>query len=189
MELDDLITYFTGTRLNGRGFIAHCPAHDDKTPSLTVARGETGWLVKCYTGCSFFDVVAAAGLQPLNLKFGGASSASSSISSPFAARRKLAELIQLKRRIPYKLDEIADITLKPEDRHLASAGAKYPDLMKLPLPDALRMHFIVMDGPVFEIIGGQWDSWGADWTQAKRNIARALWDTYRRERSSLVVGV
>lgn len=42
---------------------ACCPAHDDKSPSLGVARGSTRDIViKCQAGCSADDVMAALGL-------------------------------------------------------------------------------------------------------------------------------
>ena len=188
MMIEDLAEHFERVQMNGNGFTALCPAHSDTTPSLRVAQGQNSYLVKCYTGCTFFEIVAAAGLQPLDFKYGGASSSRSpSSASPLAARSKLAELMLLKRRIPFKLDEIIDITLQPDVRKLAEVGGKYPDLMQMPLPDALRMHIIVMDGPVFEVLNGDWKEWGSDWVMAKRNIAKALWDTYRRERSALGV--
>src|SRR5687768_8384164 len=41
-----------------------CPAHDDKSPSLSVRRGENGdWLLHCFAGCRTIDVLEAAGLR------------------------------------------------------------------------------------------------------------------------------
>src|SRR5262249_38664108 len=48
---------------SGNGYTACCPAHDDKSPSLSVARGRDGRiLVKCFAGCSAERVVSALGL-------------------------------------------------------------------------------------------------------------------------------
>lgn len=45
---------------NGRGWLCRCPAHDDKTPSLSVATGRDGrLLLTCFAGCTFDDVRAA----------------------------------------------------------------------------------------------------------------------------------
>lgn len=42
----------------GRGWMACCPAHDDKRPSLHIREGDTGQaLVHCYSGCSRMDVI------------------------------------------------------------------------------------------------------------------------------------
>lgn len=45
---------------NRTGWTAHCPAHDDRTPSLSIRLAEDGKiLVHCHAGCQQLDVVAA----------------------------------------------------------------------------------------------------------------------------------
>lgn len=47
---------------NGRGYMARCPAHADRTPSLSVAEGRDGRVVlTCHAGCTFADVARAIG--------------------------------------------------------------------------------------------------------------------------------
>lgn len=53
---------------SGGGFVACCPAHDDRTPSLHVSEGEDGRaLVYCFASCGFTEIVEAAGLQPSDM--------------------------------------------------------------------------------------------------------------------------
>jgi Toprim domain-containing protein len=47
-----------GGRKAGRGYVAKCPAHQDSNPSLSLADGEWGLLVKCHAGCDSRDVLA-----------------------------------------------------------------------------------------------------------------------------------
>ena len=43
---------------------SRCPAHDDRSPSLTVTETPDGTvLVKCWAGCGAADIVAAVGLD------------------------------------------------------------------------------------------------------------------------------
>ena len=50
-------------RKSGRGWIARCPAHGDKRPSLSLAEGDDGRvLLHCFGGCSAASVVHAVGL-------------------------------------------------------------------------------------------------------------------------------
>ena len=50
----------------GRQF--RCPAHDDHRPSLSVTEGRDGRvLLKCHTGCTPEDIVAALGLTMADL--------------------------------------------------------------------------------------------------------------------------
>ena len=45
-------------------YMACCPAHDDKDPSLSIGEAEDGRiLLKCWAGCSALDVINALGMQ------------------------------------------------------------------------------------------------------------------------------
>ena len=47
-------------RPSGKGGMAHCPAHPDTTPSLSINETPAGKvLVKCFAGCSQAEVIAA----------------------------------------------------------------------------------------------------------------------------------
>jgi len=49
-------------------WMARCPAHDDRKPSLSVARGENGRvLLKCFAGCEVGDICAAMGMEARDL--------------------------------------------------------------------------------------------------------------------------
>jgi putative DNA primase/helicase len=49
-----------GGRRAGGGWIARCPAHEDREPSLSIANGKRGKvLVRCHAGCDQRDVIAA----------------------------------------------------------------------------------------------------------------------------------
>lgn len=51
----------------GRGSSWQCPAHEDRAPSLSVRKGNTGVILKCHAGCPTEDVVAALGLTMAEL--------------------------------------------------------------------------------------------------------------------------
>jgi putative DNA primase/helicase len=49
-----------GGRKVGNGWLARCPAHDDRQPSLAIAEAKDGkLLVRCHAGCSQREVIAA----------------------------------------------------------------------------------------------------------------------------------
>lgn len=56
-------------RKKGQGWMVCCPAHNDRTPSLSLADGKEGLLFHCFAGCSSSDVFEA-----LREKLGGAQS-------------------------------------------------------------------------------------------------------------------
>jgi hypothetical protein len=61
--LDALAPRGKGLRSTPRGWQARCPAHDDRTPSLSIAQGNDGRaLVHCHAGCRIEQIVAALSL-------------------------------------------------------------------------------------------------------------------------------
>jgi hypothetical protein len=50
---------------------ACCPAHDDRHPSMTIRRGRTHWLFKCWSqGCTWIEILNAAGLRDIDTRIG-----------------------------------------------------------------------------------------------------------------------
>jgi putative DNA primase/helicase len=68
-ELKNLIAIKTGSEPKpaGKGFICRCPAHDDKTASLSISEGRDGLLLKCHAGCTFDAITAALGVKTAEL--------------------------------------------------------------------------------------------------------------------------
>ena len=63
-EVDLLLTRLHGVRGKEGRWIARCPAHEDKTPSLSIGLGDDGRvLIHCHAGCGAVAVVEAVGLQ------------------------------------------------------------------------------------------------------------------------------
>ncbi len=71
-----------GGRRSGKGWLAKCPAHDDKRPSLAIDEGSNGKvLVVCRAGCSQADLIDTLAITtPFQLK-------------PHAASREGARLV------------------------------------------------------------------------------------------------
>ena len=60
--LNEVLSRLENARKSGSGYIARCPAHDDKNASLSVAEGEAGRIMfKCHAGCTAEAVVSALG--------------------------------------------------------------------------------------------------------------------------------
>lgn len=62
---DRLLSRLEGVRSRGPGsWIARCPAHPDRSPSLSIRETSDGTvLLKCFSGCGAADIVAAVGLS------------------------------------------------------------------------------------------------------------------------------
>lgn len=65
MTGDEFVSRLEKARRTGRGtWIARCPAHEDKSPSLTVAEKEDGRiLLHCFAGCGVDAITSAVGVD------------------------------------------------------------------------------------------------------------------------------
>ena len=63
MSVETLLNRLDKVRQTGPGkWIARCPAHQDKSPSLSVLDTGTRTVIHCFAGCEAEDVLAAVGL-------------------------------------------------------------------------------------------------------------------------------
>jgi len=62
--MENLLSRLDGVRPNGKdSYIAKCPAHADKSPSLAIKFGQGGrTLLHCFAGCEVGDIVDSVGL-------------------------------------------------------------------------------------------------------------------------------
>src|SRR5262245_46134597 len=68
MTADNLLANFPDAKRNGHGWMARCPAHDDRKASLSIGPGDTGKiLLHCHAGCALDDILAAAHLEHTDL--------------------------------------------------------------------------------------------------------------------------
>ncbi|MEW6229965.1 MAG: hypothetical protein AB1700_18060 [Bacillota bacterium] len=110
--VENVLTRLQGVRQTGEGrWVALCPAHDDKHPSLSIAEaGDGRVLIHCQTGCPTPQVLAVLGLTwqdlfsgPLPGRGGGRRRLTREKGE--AARRAQAEA-ELRRRLDAACDEL-----------------------------------------------------------------------------------
>jgi hypothetical protein len=70
MVVENLLALLNGVRPRGTGrWAAKCPAHADRSPSLSVSQGNKGILLKCWAGCSVKEISEALGISERELFF------------------------------------------------------------------------------------------------------------------------
>lgn len=68
MNVREILQRFPDARQSGSGWSARCPAHEDRSPSLSINEGKDGRvLLHCHSGCSPDEVVRAKGLSMSDL--------------------------------------------------------------------------------------------------------------------------
>jgi hypothetical protein len=63
MNAEALLARLHGVRRNGGGWMARCPAHEDRSPSLSIRNGNGKILLHCFGGCSIEAVCAALEIE------------------------------------------------------------------------------------------------------------------------------
>jgi len=64
MDIRTFLSHFTKVRqMKPNHWMACCPAHDDKTPSLSITERSDRILIYCHAGCEAEDVLIKAGLS------------------------------------------------------------------------------------------------------------------------------
>jgi putative DNA primase/helicase len=67
MDETILTARLEGVKRTPSGWMARCPAHGDRSPSLKISVGVNGLLIHCFAGCSAGDILAAVGLELADL--------------------------------------------------------------------------------------------------------------------------
>ena len=64
-NIEQLLSRLERVKPNGNGkYLACCPAHNDKSPSLGIKQDDNGKiLIHCFSGCAVTDIVSAVGMQ------------------------------------------------------------------------------------------------------------------------------
>ena len=68
MDITEFLDRLDGVAGGNNQYSARCPAHDDRTASLSVSTGQDGKiLLHCHAGCTTPDILTAIGLEPKDL--------------------------------------------------------------------------------------------------------------------------
>ena len=67
MNVEAVLARLQGVRCNGEQWTAQCPAHADKSPSLSVRSGNSKVLLHCFAGCTVEAICAVLGIKVSDL--------------------------------------------------------------------------------------------------------------------------
>ena len=74
ISIDEFLEHFEGVKKQGKGWTALCPAHDDRTPSLSIDVGDNGGIVfHCFAGCAQERILEIVGRTWADVGWRGAS--------------------------------------------------------------------------------------------------------------------
>ncbi len=135
MSIDTLISRLDGVKETGYGkYVARCPAHDDRSPSLSVSEGDNDTvLVHCFSGCETEDVLSAVGLTFSDLypERIGAEHAYKPKRNGFDARQVLAAASQEIMVVCLIADKLASVVDDPDQSRLIIAAARLNNALNM----------------------------------------------------------
>jgi hypothetical protein len=67
MSLDRILARLKGVRRSPQGWMAQCPAHGDRNPSLSIREDEGKILLHCFAGCTVETICGAVGIRVSDL--------------------------------------------------------------------------------------------------------------------------
>lgn len=67
MNVEGVLARLQGVRRNGSGWMARCPAHEDRNPSLSITERDGRVLLHCHAGCTVEAVCAALKIEMRDL--------------------------------------------------------------------------------------------------------------------------
>jgi hypothetical protein len=67
MNLEVILDRLQGVKRSGPGWMARCPAHDDKNPSLSLREENGKVLLHCFAGCTVEAICAASEIEVRDL--------------------------------------------------------------------------------------------------------------------------
>jgi hypothetical protein len=98
---------------SGVGWSAKCPAHPDRSPSLSIREGDDGRiLLRCFAGCSIDSILSALGLSKRDL-FAGPPPSKEQLATMRAAQEAREHSDRMERRARH------DAILKAEKLQMA----------------------------------------------------------------------
>jgi hypothetical protein len=116
--IENILNRLEGVQKAGKAFKARCPAHPDRTPSLSLKEADDGRvLLHCFSGCEIDAVVAALGLQMSDLFPPSSRSGNRSPRLPGVSLRDLQTATEFEKQLLYivKADQVAGKTISQLD--------------------------------------------------------------------------
>ena len=89
-----------GGKWSGTKGMACCPAHDDRTPSLSVSLGRQAILFHCFAGCDQQSVLAALAREGFEAPALFSGSTTTDLPEPTRTRTAATRLTRLPSRLP-----------------------------------------------------------------------------------------
>lgn len=101
--------HFSAKKIGKGKWVALCPSHPDRKPSLSIREGNRGVILRCWSmGCDVNDILKAAGLTMSHLFYDHGTKVDPKARAEMQRKRRATENAEArtKRQIAYWTDEV-----------------------------------------------------------------------------------
>ncbi len=93
MNIDNFLSYFEKVKSVGQNrWIARCPVHNDKSPSLSIKLVEDRILIHCFAGCTIEEITRAVGFTTKDLFLNSSSPGKKKVDKKIKIEKAIEEL-------------------------------------------------------------------------------------------------
>jgi hypothetical protein len=112
MTAEAVLARLKGVKRSGSGWIALCPAHPDRNPSLSIREHDGKILLHCFAGCTIEAICAALGMKMCELFDAPCARRKSEPGIVHAAQRQISGLRS--RLAPHEREQAVTLVLANE---------------------------------------------------------------------------
>ena len=181
LQADDIADLLVGARKSGGGWMARCPSHEDRLPSLSVHDGKKGTILYCHALCAIKDICADLNIKVAQL-FPDYNENGNRGSSIDLMLRELVKKNRADEYVPETLGAVMGMAFTGEHEDWFRAYELHAELMDLEFEQAYKMWGIVADTVVREYLRKWWDTLDPrtrDWFDIREKAMKKLASTYR----------
>jgi hypothetical protein len=186
---EHIVDRLQGVKRNGKGYIAQCPVHEDRLPSLNVTEGRKGTIMHCHAGCTIDDLCMALGITKQELFYDASDSPYDETSGALAqlvASRKPAQLWGLETVGDVMWAAFVDDTLVDFEWEMAEVDAirHHGWLWFMPYEEGVQYWTVFKAGLLFEFLRIWWKERGSpDWHTVSNAAFRRMNQVWREQRN------
>lgn len=153
MEINNFLELLNGVKKIANGYMALCPAHEDKEQSLSISMGDDDRiLLKCFAGCDVESIVQTLGLEMKDLFNGN----HSHIASPVLSEQvnRLSKNLDITSKKIEKVDQSPVINPEQVNRFTGCTLEQYAETKKLSIEFLLKCgveNFKIQNTPCVKI--------------------------------------
>lgn len=185
LTADDVAELLEGVRKSSGGWIAQCPTHEDRLPSLSVHDGKKGTILHCHASCRTVDICTAIGIRVAQLFVDYSPSGRGNGTAIDAMLRELVKKDRAGVFVPRTLGDVMGIAFTGRHEDWFRAYELHSDIMDLPFNEAYKMWSVVANVVVREYLQRWWDTLDPrtrDWHEIREQAMKKLAMTYRERK-------